>query len=112
MTLADDKFGAELVTAKGKIFKFDDIKCMINFIQSGEAQGNQYAFELVVDYGHKADEFDLIPAADAFYVRSSDLNSPMGGGIAAFKDQPEQQAFKNKTSGTTLSWSEVSKSFR
>ena len=31
MTLMDHKFGAELVTNKGKVYKFDDINCMLNF---------------------------------------------------------------------------------
>ncbi|HEY3387683.1 MAG TPA: hypothetical protein VGK46_14315, partial [Saprospiraceae bacterium] len=34
MTLMDKKFGAELVTAKGKVYKFDDVNCMVNFINS------------------------------------------------------------------------------
>ena len=31
MTLVDSKYGAELVTQKGKIYKFDDLNCMLNF---------------------------------------------------------------------------------
>jgi copper chaperone NosL len=35
MTLMDNKYGAELVTRKGKVYKFDDINCMLNFYHSG-----------------------------------------------------------------------------
>ena len=33
MTLVDKKFGAEVVTKKGKVYKFDDLNCMIKFYQ-------------------------------------------------------------------------------
>ena len=72
MTLVDDKFGGELVTKKGKVFKFDDIKCMISFLNSAEGKVD-YSYELVVDYAHAADEFDLIPASDAFYLQSEEV---------------------------------------
>src|SRR5690606_41654244 len=35
MTLMDKKFGAEVVSVKGKVFKFDDMNCMVNFLNSG-----------------------------------------------------------------------------
>ena len=35
MTLMDKKFGAELVTTKGKVYKFDDLSCFINYYNSG-----------------------------------------------------------------------------
>ena len=33
MGVADNRFGAELITKKGKIYKFDDIHCLIGFIK-------------------------------------------------------------------------------
>ncbi|HRI80568.1 MAG TPA: nitrous oxide reductase, partial [Cyclobacteriaceae bacterium] len=35
MTLMDNKFGAEIVTDKGKIYKFDDMSCFLNYYNSG-----------------------------------------------------------------------------
>lgn len=112
MTLVDDKFGGELVTMKGKAFKFDDIRCMISFINSSEGKVNNYSYELVVDYAHAADEFDLIPASDAFYLESSEVKSPMAGNVAAFKIQTEQQNYQQKWSGKVLKWSEVKEAFK
>lgn len=107
MKLADDRFGGELVTSKGKVFKFDDIKCMTSFMHSQDNQANKYAFELVVDYAHAADEFDLVPASDAFFVSSPEVKSPMTGNIAAFKNQTAQADYLKKWNGTSLSWVEV-----
>ena len=39
MTLMDKKFGGELVTGKGKVYKFDDVNCMINFYQLRLSEG-------------------------------------------------------------------------
>jgi copper chaperone NosL len=112
MTLADDKFGGELVTKKGKAFKFDDIKCMVTFLNSADGKANEYSYELVVDYGHEADEFDLVPVADAYFIQSTEVKSPMAGNIAAFKDQIEQQDYQKKWNATVLSWNEVKEAFK
>ena len=44
MQLIDTKFGAELITEKGKIYKFDDIGCMLDFEQQnlGSCPGTCY----------------------------------------------------------------------
>ena len=31
MKISDGKFGAELITSKGRIYKFDDMHCMISY---------------------------------------------------------------------------------
>ena len=31
MKIADGKFGAELITEKGRVYKFDDMHCMMNY---------------------------------------------------------------------------------
>lgn len=112
MTLMDDKFGGELVTSKGKIFKFDDIKCMTAFLNSSEGRANEYSYELTVDYAHAADEFDLIPVNDAFFVRSAEAKSPMAGNVAAFKNQVEQTDYQKKWGAETLTWAQVKESFK
>lgn len=68
MTLMDKKFGAELVTKKGKVYKFDDVNCMLTFYNSGEIDSREFAYRLVVDFSQPT---TLIEAADAFYLKSS-----------------------------------------
>ena len=31
MTIVDGRYGSELVSSKGKVFKFDAVECLINF---------------------------------------------------------------------------------
>ncbi len=40
MKIADGKFGAEIITAKGRIYKFDDMHCIIELPQRKQYDPN------------------------------------------------------------------------
>jgi copper chaperone NosL len=84
MTIVDNRFGGELVTSKGKVYKFDAAECLDDFYHQAH---ESFAWVLFVDFNHPG---TFIPAQDAFLLQSTQLHSPMGKGIAAF--QNEQQA--------------------
>ena len=84
MTIVDNRFGGELVTSKGKVYKFDAAECLGNFYHRTH---ESFTWVLFVDFNHPG---TLIPAKQAFLLQSDQLHSPMGKGIAAF--QNEQQA--------------------
>lgn len=105
MTLMDHKFGTEIVTEKGKVYKFDDFNCMIGFINSGYLSDEIISYYLVIDY---AQPEKLIPAEEAFYLQSDNIRSPMGGGIAAFETEAAREKYNTELKGNALSWSEVS----
>lgn len=86
MTIVDPKFGAEIVTKKGKIFKFDDVHCLATFMERRGVEMNDIHQTLFVDYNHNA---DFIKVSAAEFVVSSQLKSPMGGNAAAFKTAAE-----------------------
>lgn len=109
MTLVDKKFGAELVTQKGKVYKFDDVNCMLTFYNSGEVAEADYAYRLVVDFSQPA---KLIPAADAFYVKSPNIKSPMAGHIAAFQTRENMQSLKKELNGIYMVWGELVTQFK
>ncbi|MFO7259230.1 MAG: nitrous oxide reductase accessory protein NosL [Bacteroidota bacterium] len=109
MTLVDRKFGAEIVTKKGKVFKFDDMNCMVNFLNSGEVQDRDVAYRLVVDF---ATPEKLIPAGDAFYVKSNEIRSPMASGIAAFESEGAMKEQLRAWKGIYLTWGELVTQFK
>jgi copper chaperone NosL len=109
MTLMDTKFGAEIVTKKGKVYKFDDINCMVNFYNSGFEPFEKMAYKLVVDYSQPE---KLIEAQDAFYIKSNQIRSPMAGGIAAFETKPVMDKYKKQWKGIWLSWGELVTEFK
>ncbi len=104
MTLVDKKFGAEVVTKKGKVYKFDDLNCFINFYHSGYEPTENFTHKLVIDYSNPG---KLIVATDAFYLKSAEIRSPMDGRIAAFEMKSSMDNFKKQLNGIYLVWGEV-----
>jgi len=109
MTLMDNKFGAELVTKKGKIYKFDDLNCMINFSKSGYEPEENIEHRLVVDF---AQTDKLLDATKLFYCKSDKINSPMGSHVAAFEKKEDLEKSNSEWQGTTLTWKELITQFK
>ena len=109
MTLMDKKFGAELVTSKGKVYKFDDVNCMLNFYHSGETAPEEFKYKLVIDF---AQPEKLIAAGDAFYLKSPKIKSPMASQVAAFENKESMEALKKEWKGIYLVWGELVTQFK
>jgi copper chaperone NosL len=109
MTLVDNKFGAELVTRKGKVYKFDDMRCFLDYYNSGFEPADAYQHILVSDYDHPG---QLIDGTNAFYVSSSEIRSPMDGQVAAFNSKSSMDSFKGQWKGIYLTWGEVTTRFK
>ena len=109
MTLMDTKFGAEIVTKKGKVYKFDDINCLINFHNSGHELEEDMAYRLVVDFSNPE---KLIDAREAFYIKSNQVKSPMASQIASFETKEQADLNKKKWQGIWLSWGELVTEFK
>jgi copper chaperone NosL len=109
MTLVDNKFGAEIVTKKGKVYKFDDLNCMISFNNSGYEPQENIEHLLVVDFT-QTDK--LIDASKMFYCKSAKINSPMGSHVAAFEKKQELEKFNSEWQGSTLTWNELITQFK
>lgn len=101
MTIVDKHFGAEVVTKKGKVYKFDDVRCVVGFVRSGEVEDTNVAHLLVVDY---ANPTELIDAASAVLVRSPQIKSPMNGQVAAFSDARVAEEHLGRWDGSQLTW--------
>lgn len=109
MTLVDNKFGAEIVTTKGKIYKFDDVNCMLNFYNSGEVSTDNMKDILIVDF---AKPEKLIDARNALYIKSEDIKTPMASNIAAFETNEDLKQMNSDWKGILLSWGEVQTQFK
>lgn len=80
MSIADPKFGAELITDKGKVFKYDAAECMINQIRS-EDMTYRALFAVAYDRPGKLHSVDSL-----HFVISPRIKSPMGANLASFAD--------------------------
>lgn len=107
MTIANGKFGAELITKKGRYYKFDDLGCMVQFAKSNTVVPYQSFF--VSDY---TKDNTLIPAETAFFIKGGKINSPMRGNMAAFTSSKEQNEFGKKLEAQATTWSEVYNNYK
>lgn len=99
MNISDAHFMAELVTKKGRVYKFDDISCMIKYAETLDKNSvkSYYAGNI-----EKTNEF--IDAASAWYIKHDNFKSPMGGNTAAFATKEAATAQANKISAGIIDW--------
>ncbi len=109
MTIVDRKYGGEVVTRKGKIYKFDDVNCMVNFLNSGYHDEREISYRLITDYTQPG---TLIDATQAFYLKSEEIRSPMGSRLAAFQSEERMEEYKKQLNAIYLTWGEVVAQFK
>lgn len=108
MSIVDKAHASQIVTKKGKQFKFDSIECLIPAILSFENGESQLEYILVSDYMNPG---TLINAKDAFYLISPRIKSPMGMNLSAFS-QPVNDFIKlNSDDDQLFSWSSLNERF-
>lgn len=107
MTIMEPKFGGEIITKKGKIYKFDDSHCMIHFMKNGSVKESEIAQTVFIDYSN---EKNFIDVKSGFFVVSPQLKSPMNGNTACFstKEIAEQKA--KESNGTLKTWDQLCQS--
>lgn len=85
MVIADEKYGAEVITKKGKVYKFDSAECLIDFTVENSSRIETTDAQLLVINFAKPTTF--IDARTAFYLKDKGYKSPMGGNIAPFETE-------------------------
>jgi copper chaperone NosL len=106
MTISDVRFGVELVTKKGKVFKFDDVHCMAAYLKTNDTEPDNIKNYYLSNYSGK---HQLIPVDAALLLKSDGLRSPMGGNVAAFDNKDSLLVIQKYFSGNTITWSELIK---
>lgn len=106
MTISDQRFGAEIVTKKGKVYKFDDTHCIVEFLQSKAIAENEISKIYLVDFTTAG---KLIDANTAFLLKSDDLKSPMAGNVASFASKESRTKISQQYKGYELTWKDLLK---
>ena len=99
MNISDAHFMTELITQKGRVYKFDDISCMLKYAETVD-KGTIKNF--YVGNVEKSNEF--IDATTARYITHTSYKSPMGGNTAAFATKEAAVAQANKITATAVDW--------
>lgn len=104
MTLADRRYGAEIITTKGRALPFDDAGCAAEQLATRELGLDEVSSVWVIDYTHPG---ALIPATGATFVRSKEFKTPMGSGVIATSDRATADSLAQAFHGEVLSWPDL-----
>ncbi|MBI1341575.1 MAG: hypothetical protein GC171_01440 [Terrimonas sp.] len=107
MGVADLRFGGEIITKKGKIFKFDDAGCLLTYIKSGEMDTTQIKDILIMNFLHPN---TFITTSKSQFLVSSSIKSPMNSSIAGFENRAVAEKVKGENEGEIMSWQELQNS--
>ena len=103
MTIVDKQHASQIVTSKGKAYKFDAIECMVHSIQD-EFKDTEMAYYLVADFEAPG---ELVDASKATYLVSEQLQSPMGENLSAFSNEHAAKIAQEKFTGDIYSWKQI-----
>lgn len=105
MTIMDKRFAAEMVTEKGKAYKFDDMACLLKYMKE-EHINNAKTMIFVSDYSKPDNSF--LDARQAVYLHNSEVfKTPMNGNLAAFATEREAAPFKEHLQNNELKWQDL-----
>jgi copper chaperone NosL len=107
MTIMDPRFGGEIITKKGKIYKFDDAHCLVNFLKEGTVKETDIAQTVFIDYENDKNFPDV---KSSYFVVSDQLKSPMNSNAAAFSSKEKADAKAKQTNGTIKDWQQLRQS--
>ncbi|CAN5299557.1 hypothetical protein BH09BAC2_BH09BAC2_04430 [soil metagenome] len=88
MAISDQRFACEIVSKKGRAYKFDDSKCLQAFYRSGKIDSGDIKKNYFTDFEapHSLIECDYV-----YLLNSPNLRAPMGGSIAGFSKKEDFQ---------------------
>ncbi len=107
MTIVDRQHASEIVTKKGKVFKFDAVECMMN--QMKDVDIATIGLFLVNDYQNPG---ELINAEEATFLISESIPSPMGEYLSAFSSRKSAGQIEAENNGQLYTWEELKARFK
>ncbi|HVU53838.1 MAG TPA: nitrous oxide reductase accessory protein NosL [Puia sp.] len=103
MTFTDRRFGGEVCTKKGKVFKFDDLHCLLESLKAGVPARQEIGSIYLIDFENGG----WISTEDALLLESPAFRSPMGGNIAAFAHKEALHHSQQQNNGQPVIWKEL-----
>ncbi|MEX0995112.1 MAG: nitrous oxide reductase accessory protein NosL [Balneolaceae bacterium] len=99
MMIVDDRFASQLVTEKGKVFKFDSIECMAAYAAKNVKTEQQN----VLWVSNFSNPGTWIRAEEAQFIQHETIKSPMGLSLLAVK--PGESEWDGN--GAEYTWEEI-----
>ncbi|NJN26824.1 MAG: hypothetical protein HC819_13030 [Cyclobacteriaceae bacterium] len=101
MSIVDQRYGCELVTAKSKALKFDATECMINYLDDNvnDESGIRLILTNTLD-----DPGKLVEVQNCIYLKSKNMPSPMGAFINPFLNYAQAKNAQDQNTGALYDW--------
>lgn len=90
MGIVDLKHGTQFATKKGKIYKFDDLGCMVRTIKNEQFLEKGLEFIMVSDYESTN---QLVEVNDAIFIMGEDIRTPMNFNTVSFQNKESADQF-------------------
>lgn len=104
MGIADLRFAGELVTSKGKVYKFDAIECQAAYYQDLKSSDQNNAKLWVHDFLQPE---KWLPARSAIFLRSDQIHSPMSLNLLAVANDSEMTRIQQQFGAKRISWKDL-----
>ncbi|OJY79623.1 MAG: hypothetical protein BGP13_18900 [Sphingobacteriales bacterium 40-81] len=105
MSISDIKYAAEIVTQKGKVYKFDDITCLVSFVKDKAVDEKDIQQIYLSDFSAP---HSLVKSGEAFYLKGGTIHAPMNGDVAAFANRDSLTKMVSELGAAEVSWQQVS----
>ncbi len=101
MTIMDARFSAQAITETGKVFAFDDVGCLANWLATSPPPiASLWVWSMVPAEG-------WLQAERAVYARTDSLRTPMRSGLAAVAPGATADSLAAALDATLVGWEEV-----
>lgn len=107
MTIVDKTHASQVVTKKGKQYKYDAIECMVNDI----LEKNNEPELAVIQVANYSKPGEMIKTAEAYFFISEAVKSPMGANLSAVTTKETGEKIISEYGGTLISWDELKEKF-
>lgn len=102
MTLADRRFGGELVSRTGKVTPFDDVGCLAVAVATGDSAAVHSLW--VSDY---LAPDSLVNVTEMRFLKVDSLRTPMGYGYIAVRPGRAADSLAAALGGRVMAWEDV-----
>jgi len=109
MSIVDQRFGSEIVTQKGKVYKFDAVECMVNYMDNRVEDETTLKYILTNTLDAPG---ELIDVHECRFLKSKNMPSPMGMFINPFKDSALAIRNQEENSGAIHDWTSLRSEFK
>lgn len=104
MMITDHQYGAEMLLTTGKAYTFDSIECMSAFQNAGSLDAQKIHSLWVTDFAAPG---NLLNTADAIFLHSDNLRSPMGMNLSAYSNQATVAQQQFRFGGDIVEWPQL-----